>query len=130
MLGVPSAPKARSAKKSLTVWGTSAGLAIRASDCPVWPGERFSTNHWPPLGPLGSMPLGVTPTDGVPGGTWSVDGAGGGAVWAEAAVEKAGMANAIPAARAGMASQRSAWERIVGGLLSLLEQGDGERAGV
>src|SRR5205085_1902227 len=81
MLGVPSAPKSRSAKKSLTVCGTSDGFAILASDCPACPGERFNTNHCPPFGPLGSAPTGETPTDGVPGGTWSADGAGG-AAWA------------------------------------------------
>src|SRR5947199_2888904 len=73
-------------------------------------------NHGPPLGSLGDVPTGVTPTDGTCGGC---------GVWAQA-----GRGRAIPATRAGMASQRITWERMLFLLLELLVECHDERAGV
>src|SRR5438874_8554023 len=74
-------------------------------------------NHWPLLGSFGDRCAGVTATDGICGCCcWA---------WAQA-----GRGRAIPATRAGMASQRITWERMLFLLLELLVECHDERAGV
>src|SRR3954468_20406490 len=76
-------------------------------------------NHWPPLGSLGDVLTGVTPTDA------TCVGCGGCWAWAHAA----GTDRPTPATRAGMANQRITWERMCCSF-RLLVEGHHERAGV
>src|SRR5438067_1814295 len=81
-----------------------AGFVSFAALWPVSPGSMPSRkNHWPLFGSLGDFTAGVTAIDGACGG-WEP------AVWPHACGANV---RAIPATRAGMASQRITWERML-----------------